>query len=163
MGRKSLKESKKIMILCMLLMFAIILIIIFFDIGYSKYRTTSNGSSSYEVAHMICNIDVVPSDGDRAIINPYCTVTVRNYDSDDKVAETDVNYTISVTPKEDFVMPEYYWQDSSGRIVARSTEVAGKFKKGEKGLDEYKIVFINSGEQDITRLVEFNLNAIQGI
>lgn len=156
-----LKGNKKVIIVSTLILI-MILIIILFSVGYSKYSTTSSGSSSSEVAHMICNMNVVPSEENRTIINPYCIVTVRNYESDDKVTETDVNYTISVTPKEDFVMPEYYWQDSSGRIVARSEEVAGKFKNGEKGQDEYKIVFMNSGEEDITRLVEFNLTAIQG-
>lgn len=163
MSKERLKENKKIIIIICTLIFAIILSITLFDVGYSKYVTSNSGSSGYEVAHMICNMDVVPSQANRTIINPYCTITVKNYSSDDKVTETDVNYTISVTPKEGFVMPEYYWKDSSGRIVARSTEVAGNFKKGEKGEDEYKIVFLNPGEEDITRYVEFNLNAIQGI
>lgn len=111
---------------------------------------------------MICNMEVVPSEENKSIINPYCTVTVNNYNTSDKVTETDVNYTIEVMPKEDFEMPEYYWQDSSGKIVARSTEVSGSFKNQEKSQHEYKIVFINSGEKDITRLVEFNLIVIQG-
>lgn len=156
-----LKENKKVMIVSILILI-MILIIILFSVGYSKYSTIIRGSSNSEVAHMICNMNVVPSEENRAIINPYCTVTVRNFDSDDKITETDVNYKISVTPKEDFVMPEYYWQDSNGRIVARSAEVTGKFKNGEKGQDEYKIVFLHSGEEDVTRLIEFNLTAIQG-
>lgn len=139
----------------------LICIILIFSIGYARYITTINGEASQDIAEMICNMEVVPSEKNSTIINPYCIVTVKNYNSDDKVTETDVNYTIEVTPKEDFVMPEYYWEDSSGKIVARSTVLSGNFKNQEKRQDEYKIVFINSGEKDVTGLVEFNLTAIQ--
>ena len=110
---------------------------------------------------MICNIEVTPSEKDKSIINPYCIVKVKNYDSNNSVTETDVKYTIEVTPKGDFVMPEYYWQDSNGTIVSRSTGVSGNFKNQVKGEDEYKIVFLNSGVEDIMRVVEFNLIATQ--
>lgn len=159
-NKSRLRQDKKLITITVLILL-IIFIVVIFNIGYSKYITTIDGSLSIDVAEMICNIAVVPSEENRTIINPYCTVTVKNYNADDKVTETDVNYTIEVIPKEDFIMPEYYWQDSSGRIIARSTEVSGKFKKQEKNQDEYKIVFINSGEKDITRLVEFNLIAVQ--
>lgn len=155
-----LRQNKKLIIMAILIL--IILIAIIFRIGYSRYITTLNGSSNQDVAEMICNMEVVPSEKNKSIINPYCEVIVKNYNSNDKVTETDINYIIEVMPKEDFEMPEYYWQDSNGNIVARSTEVRGNFKNQEKGQHEYKIVFINSGEQDITRLVEFNLTAVQG-
>lgn len=80
-----------------------------------------------------------------------------------KLLGTDVDYTIEVLPKGDFEMPEYYWQDSNGTIIARSTGISGSFNNGIKGQDEYKIIFINPGEEDITKLVEFNLIATQGI
>ena len=75
--------------------------------------------------------------------------------------EADVNFKIEVAPKDNFEMPEYYWQNSEGVIVAQSTVLTGSFKNGLKDLKEYKIVFLNSGEEDITRLVDFNLVAIQ--
>ena len=130
-------------------------------IAYSKYITTIQGQVSQKAAKMICNIEVTPSEKDKSIINPYCIVKVKNYDSDNSITETDVRYTIEVTPKGDFVMPEYYWQDSNGTIVSRSTVVIGNFKNQVKSEDEYKIVFLNSGVEDIMRVVEFNLIATQ--
>lgn len=159
-NKSKLKQNKKLIIAVLIVL--IILIAIIFGIGYSRYIVSLNGSSSQDIAEMICNMEVVPSEENRSIINPYCIVTVKNYNSEDKITETDVNYTIEVVPKEDFEMPEYYWQDSEGRIIARDAEVSGNFKNQEKSTHEYKIVFKNSGEQDTIGLVEFNLKAIQG-
>lgn len=156
-GNILIKKNKKLIIIVVL----IALIGILCGIAYSKYITIIQGQVSQKVAKMICNIEVTPSEKDKSIINPYCIVKVKNYDSNNSVTETDVKYTIKVTPKGDFVMPEYYWQDSNGTIVSRSTGVSGNFKNQVKGEDEYKIVFLNSGVEDIMRVVEFNLIATQ--
>lgn len=156
-GNILIKKNKKLIIIVVL----IALIGILCGIACSKYITTIQGQVSQKVAKMICNIEVTPSEKDKSIINPYCIVKVKNYDSDNSITETDVRYTIEVTPKGDFVMPEYYWQDSNGTIVSRSTVVIGNFKNQVKSEDEYKIVFLNSGVEDIMRVVEFNLIATQ--
>lgn len=153
-------KKKKIMHISIILLILIILVVLF-GIAYSKYITTKTGSATVELAQMICEMEVQSSEANQTVINPYCVVTVRNYNDADEISETDINFKIEVTPKEDFELPEYYWQDSKGTIIAQSTEATGSFKNGLKDLKEYKIVFLNSGEEDITRLVDFNLVAIQ--
>ncbi len=152
----------KIIIYLLLIFILILLMVVLIKTGYSKYTEEINGSTSAKVAKMICEIEVLPSEDNKEVINPYCIVTVKDYNNNDEITETDVEYTIEVLPKGDFKMPEYYWQDSNGIIIARSTQVNGRFVKGNKNENKYKIVFLNSGEEDITRLVEFNLIAIQG-
>ena len=154
-------ETKKTIIKISTILTIIILVIVIFTIAYAKYTTSVSGQATTEVANMICEMNVTSSEASKQVINPYCIVTVKNYNDADEITETDVNFKIEVTPKEDFEMPEYYWQNSEGVIIAQSTAVTGSFKNGLKDLKEYKIVFLNSGEEDITRLVDFNLVAIQ--
>lgn len=154
-------ETKKTIIKISTILAIIILVIVIFTIAYAKYTTSVSGQATTEVANMICEMNVTSSEASKQVINPYCIVTVKNYNDADEITETDVNFKIEVTPKEDFEMPEYYWQNSEGVIIAQSTAVTGSFKNGLKDLKEYKIVFLNSGEKDITRLVDFNLVAIQ--
>lgn len=161
-NKKSQMEDKKkrkiIIILITLLMLFILGTFIF-----GKYMSTKQANNAMQVAKMICEMEIEQSKDDRTNINPYCIVKVMNYDVKDKVSETDVNFKIEVTPKEGFVLPEYYWKDSEGTIVAQSTPVSGDFKNGVKELKEYKIVFLNSGEKDIIENVDLNLIAVQTI
>lgn len=139
----------------------LIIAIIISGFAYAKYVTSKEASATAQVAQLICEMEVQSSEADDTIINPYCTVTVKNYNAEDKITETDINFKIEVTPKGDFVLPEYYWKDSTGTILAQSTEVSGSFQNGVKDLKEYTIVFLNSGEEDVVRNVDFNLVAIQ--
>lgn len=160
-SNKSKKAYTKRANLVIIILLILIIVGVLASYAYAKYTTTVSGSASAQVAQMICEIEVVPSEATDTIINPYCDVTVKNYNADDKVAETDISFKIEVTPKDNIVLPEYYWQDSNGTILAQSTEVTGKFESGVKEDLKYKIVFLNSGEEDITRLVDFNLVALQ--
>lgn len=153
-------KNKKIIILIIILL---LLIIVLMQFGYSKYIEIVQSETTVKVAKLICEMEVTQSKDDETIINPYCMVTVKDFNSNDEVSQTDVNYKIQVTPKEDFEMPEYYWEDSKGTVVARSTEVTGSFKNGVKKTDEYKIVFLNTGIEDITKVVKFDIIAEQGI
>lgn len=155
------KENKTIIIILSIIVAILILIIVIFTIAYAKYVTNASGQATAEIGKMICEMNVTSSEANKQVINPYCIVTVTNYNENNEITETDINFKIEVTPKENFEMPEYYWQNSEGVIVAQSTAVTGSFKNGLKDLKEYKIVFLNSGEEDITRLVDFNLVAIQ--
>lgn len=159
-NKKNNENKTKITIIGIILAI-IILVIAIFTIAYAKYITSVSGQATAEIAKMICEMNVTSSEANKQVINPYCIVTVKNYNENNEITETDVNFKIEVTPKENFEMPEYYWQNSEGVIVAQSTAVTGSFKNGLKDLKEYKIVFLNSGEEDITRLVDFNLVAIQ--
>lgn len=150
-------KTIKLAIIILILLIAIILA----GFAYAKYVTSKEASATAKVAQLICEMEVQSSEADDTIINPYCTVTVKNYNAEDKITETDINFKIEVTPKGDFVLPEYYWKDSTGTILAQSTEVTGSFQNGVKDLKEYTIVFLNSGEEDVVRNVDFNLVAIQ--
>lgn len=155
------KNKKKIFII-LILLGIILLITIIFPFAYAKYISTINSSASVEVAKMICEMEVLPSENTSTIINPYCTVTVKNYNDKNEITESNVNYKIEVLPKGDYTLPEYYWKDSEGTILAHSTALTGGIKYGTKTEKVYTIVFLNSGEQDVSRLVDFNLSAVQG-
>lgn len=158
---KEKKENKTKITIIGVILAIIILVIVIFTIAYAKYITSVSGQATGEIAKMICEMNVTSSEANKQVINPYCIVTVKNYNENNEITETDVNFKIEVAPKDNFEMPEYYWQNSEGVIVAQSTVLTGSFKNGLKDLKEYKIVFLNSGEEDITRLVDFNLVAIQ--
>lgn len=120
---------------------------------------------------------------DKTVVNPYCIITVKDYSGESTnptaITETDVSYKISVEPKKDangentFELPEYYWYEISSPESQTATKIAtstaltsnicsdGDFKSGKAETRYYKIVFLNSGEQDITRYVDFNLTATQ--
>ena len=155
---KELKKRKIIILLIIILMVFILGTIIL-----GRFMVSKKASTTMQVAKMICEMEVEQSKDDRTNINPYCIVKVMNYDDKDKVSETDMNFKIEVTPKDDFILPEYYWEDSEKTIVAQSTAVSGNFKNGVKELKEYKIVFLNSGEEDIVEKVDFNLVAVQAM
>lgn len=140
----------------------IIAVIAVFGIAFAKYITELSGKTTSEVANMICEMQVTSSEANSQVINPYCIVNVKNYNDNNEITETDINFKIEVTPKENFEMPKYYWQDSEGVTIADSAVLTGSFKNGIKEEKQYKIVFLNSGEKDITRLVNFNLVAVQG-
>lgn len=156
-------HNNRIVVFLILIILFLILITVIFETAYSRYMEQSEGQVSGEIAKMICEMEVIPSEADKTIINPYCMVTVKNYNSNNEITETNVKYTIDVVAKENFEMPEYYWQDTNGTILARSTSIKGNFENEVKKSDGYKIVFMNTGEQNITRLVEFKLTAIQDI
>ena len=168
------KKTKKIIILILLLIMLII-IIIACGIAYSKYITRGEGTATVETATMICEMEVESSEETPTVINPYCTITVSNY-NEDQVTETNVGFTIDVSPKGDFVLPEFEWRNSSGQVIARSVDVVDQngnvtartanfprqtFAHSQAEDKVYTIVFKNTGEEEITRRIDFNLHAIQ--
>ena len=164
-----MEKKKKITILALLLIL-LILIITAIGVTYSKYVKTVSETATAQVAKMICYMEVDSSEAEKTIINPYCIVTVKDFNqlqgNTQEITETDVQYTITVTPKVDengqpFTLPAYYWQDSNGTIIAQSAPVTGSFTHSVAATHEYKIVFLNNGEQDIKKYVEFNLQAVQ--
>lgn len=159
--KKSKDKSIKIAILALTIIIMLIMVLVTF--GYAKYIETYKGGATAQIAKMICEMDVVTSEANKSIINPYCKVTVKNHNANSEITETNIDYTIQVLPKGDFQLPEYYWQNSDGTIISRSNELTGNFKNGVKEETEYTIVFLNSGEEDITQKVEFNIVAVQSI
>lgn len=187
------KNNKNILVLSLSLVIILILIVIC-GYAYAKYLSTARGTATAEVADMICIMDIksssednngnVVNPSDKTIINPYCIVTVKDYNganqtNPEQITETDVSYIITVTPKKDtngvetFTMPAYNWYEitspeaENGTKIATSTALTsastskGSFKAGVADTRYYKIVFLNSGEQDITRYVDFELKAVQ--
>lgn len=154
----------------------IVIIVSLFSLGYSKYTKELTGSATAQVATMICEMEVQSSEKSPTVINPYCTITVSDYDTNNKITETDIGFTIDVSPKGNFVLPEFEWKNSSGQVIARSVDVLDgggnviartatfpkqTFESGQKQDKVYTIVFKNTGEEEVTRRVEFTLNAIQ--
>lgn len=78
-------NRNKIVIPIVLVVLIMILIIILFGVGYSKYKETINGTTSTKIAEMICEMDIEPSEDNKTIINPYCMVTVRDYNSSNEI------------------------------------------------------------------------------
>lgn len=155
----SKKRNKYLFILAIIVI--LIIAIILAGFAYARYVTTKEASATAQIAKMICELDVQVSEADETIINPYCIVKVKNYNEKDEVTQTDVNFKIEVKPKGDYKLPEYYWKDSTGTILAQSTEITGSMSTDGKQQKEYRIVFLNSGEEDIVRNVEFNVVALQ--
>lgn len=168
------KTSNKLIILAIVIVMIVIAVLLF-TIGYSRFTSSKNAGASGEIATMICEMSVQSSEKSDTIINPYCTITVSDYNNS-KTTETDIGFTIEVTPRDNIVLPEFEWQDSSGRVIARSTDTLDQggnviartaefpkqtFKNGVRQDKVYKIVFKNTGEEEITRLVKFDLHAVQ--
>ena len=106
-------------------------------------------------------MEVTQEDNSNNSINPYCNVSVKNYNNKNELTETNVTYKIEIQPKGDLVVPEYYWEDSKGVKVAYNTNVVGKLGHESEEVNKYKVVFVNSGESQVTRVVDFNLVAVQ--
>ena len=119
---------------------------------------------------------------DATIVNPYCIITLKDYTGTEAnptaVTQTDVDYTITVTPVQEngvdtFTMPAYNWYQiaspnaTTGTKVATSTALTsttlanGNFTNGVAETKYFKIVFLNAGTADVTRYVDFQLNAFQ--
>lgn len=173
-NKNKMSTTNKVLILAIILALIIVTVTIF-TIGYSKYIYTDQGFATADIATMICEMQVESSEKTDTIINPYCTITVSDYDNN-KTTETDIGFTIEVKPKENFVLPEFEWKDSKGQIIARSVDVVDAqgnitartaefpkqtFKNGQAEDKVYTIVFKNTGEEEVTRKVEFELHAIQ--
>ena len=87
-----------------LMLILIIIIGIISGVAYSKYVTQSSGKATAEIAKIICLMDVKSSSednsgnvitpADKTVINPYCIVTVKNYNGDisnpTEVTQTDI-------------------------------------------------------------------------
>lgn len=161
-------------IICILIVIAVLGIISIR--AYSKYVESTSGNATVQVAKMICEMDVQKSAATPTVINPYCVVTVRDYEGN-QVTETDVNYRLEVVAKDNKVLPEFYWKNENGTIIARSQDTLDNqgnvtvrtaqfptqtFSAGVSSSKAFTIVFLNTGEEDILRIVDFNLVAVQG-
>ena len=156
----------------------IILLIITFGLAYAKYVSTANGTVTAQIANMICEMKVQSSSEDEngnpiqqdpSIVNPYCTITIKNYEGQTpatatKVTQANLNYTIKVTPKEqDFILPDYYWQNVQTGEIIHTEDLQGTCTKGQAQNQQYRIVFINTNTEieNLQKHVDFNLTAVQ--
>ena len=155
-------KSKTIALLVLSLLLLILLIAIV-GIAYAKFTASVNGTATAQVAKMVCNMDVEPSAVNNTIINPYCTVTLTNFNNSTDISQTDLNYRVEVSPKSGLLsLPTYYWEDEGGnRVGNTSSALTGSFSRGIQDTQIYKVIFMNSGESDITAEINFDLIAIQ--
>ena len=157
----SKNKKNKSLVLCIILIISVISISML-AIAYARYRIVLTGTASAEVAKIICELEIVQNETNNSTINPYCNIIVKNYNNKNEYTQTKVKYQIEVKPKGNFVLPNYYWEDSEGNKVAENSNVTGTFGYEQKEDKKYKIVFINSGESETTGAVDFNLIAVQG-
>lgn len=193
MNKAKSNKNKNVLVITLVLLITLILIVVC-GIAYAKYLSTATGSATAEIVEMVCIMDVKSSSednnggvinpADKTIINPYCIVTIKDYKGASEanhgdITQTDVSYTITVTPKKDnngedtFTLPAYNWYEIESPTATSGTKLAtsvaltslmsskGNFKNGVAETRYYKIVFLNSGEEDITRYVDFELKAVQ--
>lgn len=154
---------------------SVIIIISLLTVAYSRYVKKENSNATAQVAKMICEMEVKPSEGNDEIINPYCEITVKDY-QENQITQTDLQYRIKVEAKDNRILPEHYWKDEDGNIIARSVDVKDGngnitertiefpiqyFKNNVKETKKFTIVFLNTGEEEIIRYVDFKLIAEQ--
>lgn len=146
----------------------IILLVVIVCVAYAKFCMQVNGSATANVAKVICNMNVVPcSANDNTIINPYCTVTLNNFNNPQDITQADVNYKVEVELDSNSTleeMPAYYWLDSTGNRVPginESQPLTGSFEKGNAVTEQYTIQFVNEGQNTTTENMKFILTAVQ--
>lgn len=172
---KMTQENKKILSLTLTLLM-IALLVALFGLAYARYMSSASGTATAQVANLICKMEVEsssedaqgnPTPFDETIIHPYCILTIKDYEGETagtatKVTEGSLNYTVTVTPKEqDFTLPTYYWENMSTHEIINTANLQGTFTKGQAEDQQYKIVFTNAGTANITKHVNFNLTAVQ--
>ena len=159
------EKAKRLKIMIAILLTLIVCILIA-GIAYAKFAERRTGTATAQTANAICTMDITPNVANEEIVNPYCTVTIKNYNTEGQKSEVETRYQVEVQPKGDYQLPRYYWEQD-GKIIAQNTNLTGtiplQIESGQVQQQEhtYKIVFINTGSEDITRQVEFNLTATQ--
>ena len=97
---KDQRKKHKNLNIYLLILLSLIFLIIIVAISYAKYVTVTNASASAQVADFKCSMEVTKNeDSDSNIVNPYCTIKVKNYDDKGNIAQTDVDFKIEVTTK----------------------------------------------------------------
>ena len=172
MNNNNQKQDKNKFLAISVIVSLIILLVCLFTFAYAKYVSTAQGNATAHIATMICEMTSVTSEKSDTIINPYCTVTVKNTKTEGEGAnqttkrtETGVQYTLQVTPKDGKVLPEHYWvrvQGQTETIIARSVDTldgqnnvtarTATFPAQYFGITQdetavYKVIFINTGDQ----------------
>lgn len=158
------QKNKSIAMLILSILLLILLIVIV-GVAYARYISSVNGTISAQSAKMICNIDVQAGNTTNTTINPYCTVTLTNFNNSTDITQTDVAYSVEVTLNENSTLdalPAYYWEDANGTPVGeRSQPLTGTLTKGNVDTQVYTVTFINEGESNVTTDIDFDLTAIQ--
>ena len=159
--------SGKYILLASIVLAVIITLVGVFSAAYAKYITKASGNATAVIASAVCKMEVVPYTG-KEIVNPYCIVTVKNYDEENNVSQTDLNFNVTVTPNGDFVLPTCYWVDitdgqENETIETTSNVIAGTLGHTTKQSKQYKIVFVNPGIEGeaLVRQLNFDLKATQ--
>lgn len=148
-----------------LLISILILVIIISTIAFSKYAKTLTGEGNAQTAQMICETSITAYDSTINNIDPYCQITVKNFNGNNKITETSLQYTITVSTTDGSTLPEYYCLNSQGNEIANSSTGNGAII-GELGCSEaesaiYTMHFVNAGDSEFTQNLTLTVNTIQ--
>ena len=163
-----MNKTKKNNVILLVILIIILLLTVIIGIAYARFTKSANGTATATVAKVICNMNVVPcSARDNTIINPYCTVTLNNYNNPQDISQVNVNYKVEVELDSNSTleeMPTYYWLDSTGNRVPginESQPLTGSLTKGNAVSEQYTIEFVNEGNNTTTENMKFTLTAVQ--
>lgn len=168
--KKAMKTSNLLKIfVSILLMVIFVLIVIGVGNGYAKFNARRTGSITARVPKMICNMTAIPSDSNSEIVDPYCVVTVCNYNilenNNIERTEVSVQYKLEVVPQsstpELAELPSYRWEEMDGTLIQEGGYITDTLTKDRDTLVQYKVVFDNPETANITAIYDIKVTAVQ--
>ena len=149
-------KNKKIKIAITIIVLTIIMCIIYISRTNAKYLENLSQKFITTISDKVCEIEVQASPTNSAQKNPYCIVTVKNY-NDKKTTQIAMKFEVNVKSSDETQLPEYHWEDMNGNTLEQITGNFG-LDKEEK---QYKIIFNNVETADIEKNIEFEVVAEQ--
>lgn len=152
-----MEKNKLIIIILVILLLVTIISLIIFRNAYAKMTKVYEAKTTTDIGSIYCEMEVTASANSKTIVNPYCTVKVKNYDSSNNITVIPVEYTVNVVTLDGSELPEYQWQDSNGNVVKENEALTGTFNTTSKQQQTYTIVFKNTGESTVSKKIDFEL------
>lgn len=74
---------------------------------------------------------------------------MKNYDSNNNITKTSLEYELKVVSRDKTELPEYYFTDLDGNNLGSIAK--GEFGCTEKQEKSYKVIFVNVADKEIIR------------
>lgn len=149
-----MKKKSNFIIITMLIIL-IALIIVF---AYAAYKTLLNGNGLFITAKPIIQIQIEDAN-EISNINSYYNIVIKNYNENNESSEIAFDYTVDVKSTDGSELPQYCWYDEQGNSLG--SELKGTFSDLTKQEQKYKICFLNTGNEDISKNIKFKTRAVQ--